>query len=292
MLLVLIAFLSACAQSSLRDPEPEPDAGAPYDFGVSCRGRTLPYLDVGYALHPFECRESTRIEITGANFSFGEDGAGWIGIPDGFEVQGAIACEGDTWIFRSHEVRPSDRPSVEFALLRSGDPRAAFVLESVDPARPWRGWAVPRLEELRDGVEVPELNIACATHEQWELHAEGDERVLRSGERVPDGTHLPQLRLRHFGTPDSVTFWDPALMRSFGGSATAWNGAAGTARPHAASTTCNVWGDPLTFSRTGDTWTVDVRWRVPDADDLDGDDDVEDEIVRHSRYTASVEACR
>jgi hypothetical protein len=107
---------------------------------------------------------------------------------------------------------------------------------------------------------------------------------------IPDEPH--QLRFREWESPDTAHFWDSGLDRGFLGHATEWSGRAGIARASIGSTVCAIAGDSIAFSRSGDTWTIEVAWLVPDADDLDGDDDVEDEIVRQSRYVATVEACR
>lgn len=293
---LVLAF--ACGSSRTLDPDGSispADASVPSD--LSCESHTLTYeppplppslVDGFFAIHPFECRESTRTEITGWRLSIAADGSAYLGVPDGPSASGTIRCESDTWVFRSREVEGT--PPLAFVLGASSDSRAELTLESVEPEHPWRAWAVRVETEPREpGIVLPELAAACAMRERWRLETR-DGTTLAEGERTPTGTHLPQLSLGRWSTT-AVSLWDPSIERSVLGWAVAWDGAEGVARTTAEATVCSSDGS-FTFARRGDVWTADVRWRVPDVDDLDHDGDREDELVRVSRYELTRDACR
>lgn len=296
----VLVFAFACGSSRTLDPDgsiPSSDAGAPLD--LSCESHSITYeppllppvlADGFFAIQPFECRDSTRTEITGWRLSIGADGSAYLGVPDGPSASGTLRCESNTWVFRSREVEGT--PPLAFVIGASPDSRAALTLASVEPERPWRAWAVRVEAEPREpGIVLPELAAACATRERWRLETR-DGITLAEGDRTPTVTHLPQLKLGLWSTTDTVSLWDPSLERSVLGWAVAWNGEEGIARTTAEATVCSAWDDAFTFARRGDAWTADVRWRVPDVEDLDRDGDHEDELVRVSRYELTRDACR
>jgi hypothetical protein len=287
---LFVAFALACAGSHTLDPDASRDSDAAAPLLGPCEGDTLPASLVdNYAIHPFECRASSRSDIVGLLLSIDATGRVWLGIPDGPNADGELRCEAGAWVFRVEDPRYAH---FELALRASTESRVALTLESVDPARPWRAWAVPYAEEPReDPIELPMLAAACARREVWSLETH-DGVALAEGERTPTGSSLPQLKLRNASAVDGVSIWDPSIERGMSGWAVAWNGRDGVARTTPHATVCTSWDDSFTFARRGDVWTVDIRWRVPDVDDLDRDGDREDELVRVSRYELTSDACR
>ena len=285
---IFVCLLTACARSYTIDSEPpREDAAVSTDAGT-CEGADFG-LDGSFSLHPFECRVSTRSDVTGWRLSIEPDGRAWLGVPDGPMVSGTFRCEAGAWVFRSEEVHAA--PPLAFALRASGSVRAELTLESVDPTNPWRAWAA-LLPAGRLGMalpELPEVAAVCARRERWTLETTDGTR-LDSGERTPTERTRPQLSLAQF-VPYGVSLWDPELDRSFDGEAWEWDGREGHAFASREVQVCMV-AEHLTFSVRGGTWTAEVAWYVPDTNDLDRDGDREDELVRRSRYELTAEACR
>lgn len=286
---IFVCLFTACARSYTIDSEPpREDAAVSTDAGT-CEGADFA-IDGSFSLHPFECRASSRSEVTGWRLSIEPDGRASLGVPDGPMVSGTFRCEAGAWVFRSDDAH--DASPLAFGLRPSGSVRAELTLESVDPANPWRAWAA-LLPGGRLGMalpELPEVAAVCARRERWTLETTDGTR-LDSGERTPTERTRPQLSLAQF-VPYDVSLWDPELDRSFGGEAWEWDGREGYALASREARVCAVANESLTFSRRGGTWTVDVAWHVPDTEDLDRDGDREDELVRRSRYELTAEACR
>jgi hypothetical protein len=216
-------------------------------------------------------------------FSIGGDGGVFAGVPDGPEARGSLTCEGGAWTFRSTEGE-----AVAVVLTPSSDPRVAFALVGLDDASSY--WALPQRESL-PGPTLPEAEVACSVDERWELR-DSDGRTLETGERTPSEAEIAVWRLRPWMSPDAVSLEHPSLERSFSGRARAWDGRRGRALANgSAAPVCALGDDEVSFARRGAGWTVEVQWRVSDEDDLDGDGDREEGLLRTTRYELHPDGC-
>jgi len=282
-LLLGLGLLVACAGSH----EPfavVPDAGAP--IAPSCVDAGAPgALAGGYVLVPFECRASRSGGLDGWFFSIGADGGVFAGVPDGPEAHGSLTCDAGTWTFRSTEGEP-----VAVALVPSSDPRVAFALVGLGDDDASAYWALPQ-RDSDPGPTLPEADVACSVSERWELR-DVDGRTLETGERTPSGAEVAVWRLRPWMSLDTVSLEHPSLGRSVLARATTWDGRRGRAvASGSAAPVCTLGDEEISFVRRDAGWSVEVQWRVADEDDLDGDGDREEGLLRTTSYDLHPDGC-
>ncbi|MEM9070864.1 MAG: hypothetical protein AAGE52_20310 [Myxococcota bacterium] len=274
-----------------------------FDAGPTCEGRApLPaalvgnFDVVGVGCSPL--REPVPVEKF-LTLTFGPCGEVLANNPITYAPSsfGALVPEGDHYLYREDST-DWDTP-LDFEVVVGQPYGSSEVVRLLGEG--WEAWAFR--QQSRDAIPSGSLfddeidqRVFCFASESWEAFEWTTEVGRSIGEGDATSTTDPaSLLLRNQQSNGWINrLATPWALEGYSlvGAVVAWDGREGVLRSPGGAAACLELDGEVAFQREGrDAMIVRADWLVLDVDDLDGDGDRSDAIVRRSEATYAESAC-